>query len=415
MSLYKQHLPENRRYEFEHLICFSRTVSNDEPTPFKEDMDWEGFDWNGLIQISFQHRVMPLLYRNLIRFGANRVPDEFMEELRHRYLNNTTHNIYLTEQLLKVLNLLEEQNIFTVPFKGPLLAQYLYGDIGSRQFSDLDILIHKKDVIKTRKLLLTNGYRDSMHLDDRQFMAFARTYSQNVFLSHDGRVNLELHWEMSNRHISVELDMQELKGCIEEVVLEGKTVNHLKVNELLLYLCLHGTKHYWENLEMVCCVSELIRSHPEINWNKVLGLAARLRSERAVYLGLFLAHDLYGVKLPDKIIDKITDDSMIHSIVKKVYRNSFQTNGTSSELSIKSQSLLYHMSVRNRLSEKIWFCFDEFVRPKVKDWIVFPLPSALSFLHYLLRPMRLMYKWLLRIPSLKVSEKLIRQKINNHP
>jgi len=400
MSLYTQFITNDRRFESELLLVCARAVLNDAHKQTIKHMDPKNIDWDYLIQLSIQHRVMPLLYRNLISSGSNSLPDEFMEKLRHLYLSNTTENIYLTRELLKILDLLEKQDILAVPLKGPVLAQYLYEDIGLRQFFDLDILIHRKDILKTRNLLLANRYQDTMHLDDGQFMAFSRTYAQNVFWSHDYRVNLELHWEMSNRHISIEWDLQKLKDRIEIVGLEGKKVNHLQVNELLFYLCLHGTKHYWEVLEMICCVAELIRSHPEINWDRVIGLATRMRSERSLYLGLFLAHDIFGITLPDKILHKITHDSMIYFIAKKVYNNFFRENGTSSEVFIKSQNFLYHMNVRNRLSEKIWFCFDEFIRPKVKDWVVFPLPATLSFLHYLLRPIRLVYKWTMRIPRL---------------
>jgi len=406
MSLYTQFIANDRRSEIKLLLACTRAVLNDAHKKSIKNMDPKDVDWDYLIQLSFHHRVMPLLYRSLNSSGKTEVPDEFMEKLRHRYLSNTTENIYLTGELLKILDLLEGQDILAVPFKGPVLAHYLYGNIALRQFFDLDVLIHRKDILKARKLLLANRYQDTMHLNDGQFMAFARTYAQNVFWSHDYRVNLELHWEMSNRHISIEMDMQKLNGCLETIELAGKKVKNLQVNELLFYLCLHGTKHYWETLEMMCCVAELIRSHPEIDWDRVIGLATRMRSERTLYLGLFLAHDLYGVTLPDKILHKITDDSMIYTIAKKVYNNLFRENGTSSEVFIKSQNLLYHMNVRNRFSEKIWFCFDEFIRPKVKDWVIFPLPATLSFLHYLLRPIRLLYKWAMRIPRLIRSNPL---------
>ncbi|MFC1488540.1 nucleotidyltransferase family protein [Thermodesulfobacteriota bacterium] len=400
MPVYKQYLPENRRNEIELLLCCARAVLNDEHTQFIKNIDQKKVDWDHLIQMSFDRRVMPLLYRNLIRSGSNRVPDEFMEKLRHRYLSNATENIYLTGELLKVLELLEGQNILALPFKGPVLAQYLYGDISLRQFSDLDLLIHRKDIIKTRELLLANGYQDSMNLDDRQFMAFARIYTQNVFMSHDYRVNLELHWEMSNRYISNDFDIKKLNGCLETIDFSGKKVKNLQVNELLFYLCLHGTKHHWETLEMIYCVAELIRSHPKIDWDRVICLGTHMRSERTLFLGLFLAHDLYGVDLPYKILNKIADDSMIYIIAKKVYNDLFRKDEIPAELSIKFRNFLYHMNVRNRFSEKIWFCVEKLIRPKVADWVVFPLPATLSFLHYLLRPIRLAYKWTMRIPDL---------------
>ena len=404
MPFYTQYLPNNRRSEIELLVCCARNFLDQEHTELIQNIAQKDIDWDYLIQVSYRHRVLPLLYRNLKNARLNGVTDQIIKKLKNFYLSNAIRNFYLTSELLKVLELIEGQNIFAVPFKGPILAESLYGGIALRQFYDLDILVRVQDIIKVRSLLLANGYRDRIDLDDQQFIKFARTNTQDAFIRHDGIVNIELHWEMSNKYISMDYDFQQLRGRFETVTLQGKKVRNLIADDLLFYLCIHGTRHLWENLEMICCVAELIRSHPQIDWNWVNFLATNMRCERILFLGLFLAHDLYGTNLPSQIAKKIADDSMISRIATEIYQELFREDEISYEMSTKFHKLFFHIKVRNRLSEKIRFCLDELIRPKEMDWIVCHLPASLSFLHYVIRPVRLVFKWIIEISKMQKNK-----------
>ena len=47
----------------------------------------------------------------------------------------------LTSELIKIMKLLEENDIKAIAFKGPTLAQLAYGDVTLRQYVDLDLLV----------------------------------------------------------------------------------------------------------------------------------------------------------------------------------------------------------------------------------------------------------------------------------
>jgi len=60
------------------------------------------------------------------------------------------HNFFLTKELLELLTLFEAHCIPASPYKGPALAIMAYGNLALRQFSDLNILVHKRpDVFST--------------------------------------------------------------------------------------------------------------------------------------------------------------------------------------------------------------------------------------------------------------------------
>jgi len=102
---------------------------------------------------------MPLLYRSLKKTCQQAVPSTYLEQLRDLFLTNAARNVFLTAKLLELLDLFKENNIAALPFKGPVLAESIYGDISLRQFVDLDVLVHKRDALKARNLLLAHGYQ----------------------------------------------------------------------------------------------------------------------------------------------------------------------------------------------------------------------------------------------------------------
>ena len=66
----------------------------------------------------------------------------------------------------------------------------------------------------------------------------------------------------------------------------------MQPEDLLLVLCLHGSKHCWERLAWICDVAELIGANPELDWNEIMRRSAALNIEKAVMLGLDLASEL---------------------------------------------------------------------------------------------------------------------------
>lgn len=123
-----------------------------------------GLDWQYLIKTALVHGVIPLLYANLQKFGVESVPEAALEQLRNYFRANVRHSFFLTSELLKLLEAFETHEIQAVPFKGPVLAGWVYGDVTLRQFTDLDIVVEKDNVFKAGQLITAQGYKASREL-----------------------------------------------------------------------------------------------------------------------------------------------------------------------------------------------------------------------------------------------------------
>ena len=96
------------------------------------------------------------------------IPHEVFEELKTANTNIVKDNMLMTSELIKVMNLLELNNIKAISFKGPVLSQMAYGNIALRQFVDLDILVEEKSLEKVSSILLENNYEEEYKLQNYQ-------------------------------------------------------------------------------------------------------------------------------------------------------------------------------------------------------------------------------------------------------
>ena len=110
------------------------------------------FDWRRFIALAEHHRVIPLVYRRLAPY-SDHLPVPDFAALRSIYEENALKTLRFTGELVRILKHLESEGIRAMPYKGPALAQILYGDVTARQFSDLDFLVRPEDAAKAAEIL----------------------------------------------------------------------------------------------------------------------------------------------------------------------------------------------------------------------------------------------------------------------
>lgn len=128
----------------------------------------EEMDWEFILKAARSHGVYPILYHNLKSIRSEAVPQDILSNLKVAYLLNVARNLMLTKELLCIIADFQEHGIEAVPFKGPALAQAAYGDITLRSFSDLDIMVHKHDVLQAKGLLIARGYEPQTEFTQQQ-------------------------------------------------------------------------------------------------------------------------------------------------------------------------------------------------------------------------------------------------------
>jgi hypothetical protein len=163
-------------------------------------------DWERLLALVDHHRVVPQAYAALSAF-AHLVPAQPLDALRLRYQDNARKALWFTAELVRILGHLESVGIKALPFKGPVLAETLYGEVTQRQFGDLDILILPADVPKAKAALLGLGYACEPDLRPTEELAYIASGCGYVFHGPAGQNLLDLQWRIVPRFYSIDFEV----------------------------------------------------------------------------------------------------------------------------------------------------------------------------------------------------------------
>jgi hypothetical protein len=374
------------RPEVELLLCCIQPSGDAERAARIRALIREGVDWAHVIDAALRHGIMPLLYQGIVATCPEAVPNAALDRLRKLFDDNARRNLLLTGELLKCLALLGRHGIPAVPYRGPVLAASVYGDFALRQFDDLDILVHEKDVLHARDLFVSQGFRPEFQLTPSQEAAYLRAQSEHKVIRDVDRVIVELHWRITERYFSFPLDTEQLWERLEATSLAGREVRSLSAEDLLLILCVHGTKHLWQRLEWICDVAKLLQSHEEMNWQWVTEQACMLGGERMLFLGLLLVDELQGAVLPEVVLQRVRADRVAASLAEQVLgRLLHDVDAPPADL----EASLFHLKARERWMDRVRYCVRLAVTTTPGDWALVRLPSSLFPLYYVLRPIRL--------------------------
>jgi hypothetical protein len=166
-----------------------------------------GLNWSRLLRTAEPHGMMPLLYWQLKTICPESVPPSALQELRDHFHANSRRNLFLVTELLEVLTLFHSNGIPAIPYKGPVLAASVYGNVALRQFGDLDIVVPRSDALRASDLLRLRGYQPRMRLSAWQEAAFLATEREFHQVRADRNVAVEVQWEIVPRRMVASIDL----------------------------------------------------------------------------------------------------------------------------------------------------------------------------------------------------------------
>lgn len=375
--------------EVQLLLCCARTTLS---TAHLEQIGplvrWP-LDWSWLAEIAERHGLAPLLHGHLDA-ASDAVPRQFLEQLRTSVRQTQFQNLHLTGVLFRVFDLLEKEGIPVLTYKGPALAESLYGNLALRTFVDLDFLIRHDDVLRVHEMMTRNGFLadPSLPLADASAGPAA---GQFAFQDAEGTALVEFHSEATLRHFPRGLSPAWMFADARTVRVRGREVRTLAPAKLLIALCVHGAKDFWGRLKWVCDIAEFLRVHRELDWPAALEEARRRGCHRMVLLAMALARDLLDADLPPACAQSLAADATASSLGASFRRRLFEERPLSA-----ADRFLFRVKTCESRAEGLRFAFRLATTPAEEDWAAAGRRGGLSKwspLHSLLRPFRLLRKY----------------------
>lgn len=379
-------IPTSLRKEDRLILCYIRTFLNKSDSLRLNELVDNKIDWRCLASIAENQRVLPVVYLILRNSSRDSIPEDAFFTFKGLFKSNLLKSLSMLKELLRVLEAFSSSGISAISFKGPLMAFGLYGDISMRQFSDLDILIHLKDLQNATTLLQGFGYEPEFRFNRSQLSAFIKSDHHQRFVNPNLGIMVELHWSIYPSIYKIpHIDMEDIWKRAERNTVFGREVLGFSQSDLLLYLCVHGAKHGWERLSWVCDLAMLIKNK-EVNYDGVIRLAEEAGCIRLLFLGLLLAEELLSVNLPPPLIERIRADPQISELAAIAISNMF-----SDREKIAAPYKLYYLRATDRMKDRANIYIKDTIRPHVIDYEFIKLPDLFYPLYFMVRPIRLIY------------------------
>jgi hypothetical protein len=379
---------ENSKPEFDLLLACCTTKADPDRSHRIGLLLDRGPDWVECARLTEHHRIGPLVYRSLSAF-SHAVPGLVLEQWRRDYEHNAQKSIRLTHELIRILDCLESHGIPAIPYKGPVLAKTVYGDIAWRRFSDLDILIRATDVLAAKAAVHELGYTPTLHLNDVEQAAHLASGNEWSFDGPLGSDLLEIQWRVLPRFYAVEFSIDNFFQRASRVDLGGRSVCTLAPEDLLLVLCVHTAKHVWSRLSWLCDIGETMRSQP-IDYISACQTAEELGIEKIVAVNFLLQNQLLGVDFPESCRAKMESDPEIECLAQEAR----QVLTGSSGYDVTSVDYFRLMvRLRERFQDKFRFLVRLIFTPSVGEWSTVRLPACLFPLYRGIRVFRLMARF----------------------
>jgi hypothetical protein len=383
------------------IACCQTEPSQDDINAIQNTLP--AIDYRLLTTMASRHGILPLVYKTLKNLHEKnslstidyRLSTKILAAFKQQYLAIAQRNMLMSAELIRIMKLLEANNIEALAFKGPALSQMAYGDITLRQYGDLDILVDEKDAFQAAKLISENGHTALLPLSilsNRTCLHAAKDFSLR---STQGGVHTELHWRLFEKKYNISLLSCAIDQKCQTVIINTKEIKTLQNELLLVYLCLHGAKHAFERIEWICDIDRLLCS-VEINWEEALTIAEQSHSKRSFFLGLSLAHHHLHTALPERIRKSI-DTADIKTLHALTLEQMSQKKETRSDFEKNRETFLYQSKLFDHKSDMLRFYLSTFFKISTNDCQTFILPENLKFLYLFLRPMRLISNYTQKI------------------
>lgn len=364
-----------------------------------------GLDWDVVAETATVQGVDGMAYHHLARLTPDAVPPGALRRLRGQSEGLLAFNLHRLRALLQLVTAFREAGVPVLTFKGPLLAHRYYGNLAFRRFGDIDLLVPRAALDQATAVLAEQGFVPAGATDVASVAAAQDAQIGREYGRPADDVWVELHWALLNKTFAFPLPLADVWDRSVTHAVGSVAVPGLAPEDLLLYLCAHGTKHHWAALKWMADVVAVVEATSP-DWNALLRRARAFDLDRMLLLGLGLAHRWLGLALPAAVHTALGADRAVPALIRHVEtRWLFQEAG--GDRTPRADQLWFFLRSRRRWAHRrpmLAHYVGLALTPTDRDEAFLPLPPRLSALHYLARPVRLGVDWVRgRVPDASSS------------
>jgi hypothetical protein len=264
-------------------------------------------NWEYLITTIIDRGISPLLYKKLPLLSNNTlIPLSVKTKLQQVYYKTFSRSTILYNHFGIIARAFSEQNIPVIALKGIYLSEWLYQDIGLRQFSDIDLLVKEEHAIKCIAILAELSYKatDTMKTDFVKAKEEIVHYDPMVLDGVSIEIHIKLHLNAEKYHLPISVFW---KNAIP-VVVNSNLIYTLNTTDLLIHLCIHLDKHFRDGHVQFTCFSDITnlleKEATNLYWNDFAQTCKKYKCEDVVFKYIILVNKYMYAFIPGEVILK---------------------------------------------------------------------------------------------------------------
>lgn len=371
------------------LVLAAATSRRDDETRIRIRALAGTADWEASTRAALAHSVVVPVFDALEALAPDLVPDDVMAAAATFRAAQTDRNEALADELAAMLAALLDDGIPAAPFKGPLLAIEAYGDLGRRQFRDLDFLVPEDRIDACYATLERLGYRGTHRLSPAQTRAFRAYAGEDILFHRERGTAVEPHWAFAPRTFAVDLDYAALWRRMRRTTFRGVAIHALAPEDTVLALAIHGGKEQWTRLQWVCDFVETVQASPALDWDRVVALATAGGCARLLAIALELGRLLLDLSPPPSLRPWLERDDEALRLAAAFARDLFAA--ADEPPSIYTVTRL-RWRLRERARDRLAYAWRTVTTPRTIHFGMLALPDPLIWLY---RPAKLVHDYAL--------------------
>lgn len=285
-----------------------------------------GIDWALFEQIVYRNRVVPLVSHALSWSGVE-LPAAIAERLAQRAQACARRSLVMARESLRLQRAFDGAGVPLMVVKGAPLAVLAYGGLGLKDSWDIDLLVPPEDAARSVRLLTELGYRgDLATIGPRQLEAYLTYGKEAQFERAAPAITAELHWRLTDNPRL----LRDVAAAVrsQSVPMPGGRLRTLADEDLLTYLCVHGTFHNWGRLKWLADVGALLGGREPQAIADLHEAAATQGAGRSTAVALLLCRELLGLSLDAPLVRRLEGDRMTRALVKNAIAGLAYRGGT---------------------------------------------------------------------------------------
>jgi hypothetical protein len=341
-------------------------------------------EWEVVLRRADKHGTSSLLYQNLLRLESM-VPSSVLALLRRSYEGNVFKSLFLTRELMRIVDCLERVGIEAVPYKGVVMSEVYYGDMALRQSSDIDLFVRKRDLGRVKSALRDLDYTTRLVIPDEVLEDYIAAGYEWTFDSPAGPNLLEVQWALQPRFYAVDFDMDGLFERAVKVTIADRPVRTPSPEDLLLVLSVHAAKHVGGRLIWRRDIAQILKRE-NLNWDWVQARTRELGIDRILRITLLLVNRFLETTIPAAIESVVLADPAAQDLAEEI------AAAVAAGISYDTQQVSYFrlmMRLRERRADRVRFLARLTFTPGPGEWDAVRLPGPLVPLYRAVRLVRL--------------------------